>query len=104
MYDEEYDRPATPAEAYREWVWNAGQDRPDQAWLLTDFDTWEPNPYYSGPPEPHPEQYDSPPSEPLAWDDPAQLIGVDFHEAAMNPASVLPRPPVPDWEEDDIPF
>ena len=46
---------ATPAEACKEFARNVGADHPDRAWILTDFDTWERNPYYSGPPVPHPE-------------------------------------------------
>lgn len=49
------DRPATPGEAYDEWVQNAGSDHPDQEWILTDWDSWEHNPHYTGPPGPHPE-------------------------------------------------
>lgn len=51
----ELDRPATQAEAYREMVVNMGQDRPEQCWILTPYDTWERNPAYTGPLEPHPE-------------------------------------------------
>jgi len=53
--NQEEDRMATPTEACRELARNMGVERPNQAWILTDFDTWEPNPYYSGPPAPHPE-------------------------------------------------
>lgn len=35
-----------------------GEDSPDQAWILSPFDSWEPNPFYRGPPVPHPEEYD----------------------------------------------
>lgn len=49
------DRPATQAEAYREMVVNMGQDRPQECWILTPYDTWERNPAYVGPDEPHPE-------------------------------------------------
>jgi hypothetical protein len=49
------DRPATVSEACREYARNYGATRPERAWILTDFDTWEPNPSYSGPPVPHPE-------------------------------------------------
>ena len=41
--------------AYREYVNNVGMDRKDQCWVLTVFDTWERNPHYDGPDEPHPE-------------------------------------------------
>lgn len=50
-----HDANATPSEARREFAYNAGADYPDRAWLLTDWDTWESNPHYQGPPVPHPE-------------------------------------------------
>lgn len=53
------DAPATPIEAMREFARNAGADRPEQAWILGDFDYWVQNPHYVGPPVPHPESYES---------------------------------------------
>jgi hypothetical protein len=47
--DENGDRPATPSEACREYARNVGAERTDCAWILTDFDTWERNPYFAGP-------------------------------------------------------
>ena len=47
-YDSE-DHVATPSEAMREYARNVGQDQTDTAWILTDYDTWEPNPFYVGP-------------------------------------------------------
>ena len=44
-------------EAVREWVWTVGQDRADQQWVLSDYDTWERNPHYRGPDQGHPEDY-----------------------------------------------
>ena len=44
-------------EAIREWARNVGHERQDQAWLLSDYDTWERNPFYRGPPQPHPEEW-----------------------------------------------
>ena len=35
-----------------------GAQRPEVAWVLTDRDVWHANPYYQGPPVPHPEDYD----------------------------------------------
>ena len=32
-----------------------GQLHPDKAWLLSPYDTWHKNPFYSGPEVPHPE-------------------------------------------------
>jgi hypothetical protein len=42
-------------EAVREWVWTVGQDRADQQWVLSAYDTWERNPHYTGPDQGHPE-------------------------------------------------
>lgn len=46
---------ATPSDACREYAAAVGSEHPDRAWILTDYDTWEPNPYYVGPPRMHPE-------------------------------------------------
>ena len=42
-------------QALREWAWVVGAERLDQQWLLTDYDSWEPNPHYHGPDQGHPE-------------------------------------------------
>lgn len=57
MYDEdkEYSSLATMTEAVREYAFNVGSDRPDVAWILSPYDTWERNPFYVGPKQPHPE-------------------------------------------------
>jgi hypothetical protein len=44
-------------EALREWAWIVGADRPDDQWLLSDYDSWEPNPHYTGPDQGHPEDH-----------------------------------------------
>ncbi len=49
------DHVATYSEACREYASNAGSERPQQAWILTPWDTWERNPSYRGPAVPHPE-------------------------------------------------
>jgi hypothetical protein len=46
---------ATETDACREYARNVGAERPERAWILTDYDTWERNPFYSGPPARHPE-------------------------------------------------
>ena len=56
MYDEAA-RPITTAEAVREWAWVVGAERADTQWLLSDYDTWERNPHYTGPAQRHPEDY-----------------------------------------------
>jgi hypothetical protein len=47
--------------ADREYAFEAGRDRRDVAWILSDRDVWYRNPFYRGPPQPHPEDepYDS---------------------------------------------
>lgn len=42
-------------EAVREWTWTVGSERKFQQWILSDYDTWEPNPHYVGPDQGHPE-------------------------------------------------
>lgn len=56
-YGEWIDRPATPHEAGAEYAFNAGMEQPERAWILSDFDAWYRNPFYNGPPVPHPEDY-----------------------------------------------
>lgn len=56
------DRMASEGEADREYARNVGRDHPDQAWILSDRDAWYRNPFYHGPPVPHPEDD--------RWDDP----------------------------------
>ena len=46
---------ATEASAAREYARNVGSENPDRPWILTNYDTWERNPFYSGPPARHPE-------------------------------------------------
>jgi len=46
---------ATEADAILEFARNLGEVRPELAWILTPYDTWEPNPAYVGPTVPHPE-------------------------------------------------
>jgi hypothetical protein len=40
--------PATTSDAVREHVRWVGGEHPDSAWILSPFDTWEPNPLYRG--------------------------------------------------------
>jgi hypothetical protein len=46
---------ATESDAEREYAYNFGMDNPNIAWVNTPRDSWEPNPHYTGPEEPHPE-------------------------------------------------
>lgn len=45
----------TSAPHLREYAYNAGMHEPERAWICTPWDTWEPNPFYKGPPVRHPE-------------------------------------------------
>lgn len=49
---------ASESDSVREYARNVGFERQNQAWILSPFDTWERNPFYSGPAEPHPESYE----------------------------------------------
>ena len=44
-------------EADAHYAHEKGRDRPDLCWILSDRDVWYRNPYYIGPDEPHPEDY-----------------------------------------------
>ncbi len=46
---------ATESEACAEYARNIGYEYPDQEWLITSWDTWERNPYFTGKPGRHPE-------------------------------------------------
>lgn len=43
--------------AVRQYAAAYGEQEPAKPWILSPFDTWERNPYYNGPPVPHPEDY-----------------------------------------------
>lgn len=50
------ERLATPADAVKEYARNVGMDDTSRAWILSHYDTWERNPFYTGPAVPHPEE------------------------------------------------
>lgn len=54
MYEDD-DFLATSTDAVREYAENVGRENRDRAWILSPYDTWERNPFYEGPPQPHPE-------------------------------------------------
>ena len=58
------------AEQVREWVWAHGHASPDAQWISSPMDTWELNPHYHGPDQPHPESYE--------WDE-------DYHDSHYTP-------------------
>lgn len=45
-------------EAHYQYAAAYGEDRKEQAWILSPFDVWMRNPFYTGPAVPHPESYD----------------------------------------------
>lgn len=45
----------TTADAVREYTCNVGAENLDQEYILSPFDSWEKNPYYTGKPGRHPE-------------------------------------------------
>lgn len=61
LYFDEHEREeaeffySSEAECDREQARLLGEARPEQAWISTSRDAWHPNPYYKGPPVPHPE-------------------------------------------------
>jgi hypothetical protein len=73
--------------ACQEQARNEGREHPDRAWICTFFDTWERNPYYAGPPVPHPED------DCCCWE------AEDYVAAPEAQVEPMADP----WE-DDIPF
>jgi hypothetical protein len=55
-------------EAVGEYAREHGRLNPDRAWILSPFDSWEPNPFYQGPPARHPEDDEYEPGEVPAID------------------------------------
>ena len=86
---DDFDRPATQDEAYREMVGNIGIDCPDREWILTPYDTWERNPSYTGPRGPHPE-------EPDLYD----ISGLEAGEISDEELDALTKPET----SDNMPF
>ncbi len=81
---------ATMDDACREYVYNAGAQHPDHAWILSPWDSWHRNPFYLGPPQKHPED-DSDADEPQNNEPNAVLCAAD----SLHPDSE---------DEYDIPF
>lgn len=56
-YDDRNFHYSSEAEWDRADAMQRGAERPDLAWIGTDRDVWHKNPFYQGPPVPHPEDY-----------------------------------------------
>lgn len=63
---------ATISDAVKEYAANVGAERPLVQWILSDYDTWERNPYYVGPDQGHPD------------DEPSCTVWATFKEAAAE--------------------
>lgn len=50
------DYPSTDSELDREEAYQLGALHPNRAWIGTDRDVWHKNPFYTGPPVPHPDE------------------------------------------------
>lgn len=107
------DRPASRGEAVREWAYNVGETVPEQEYLLSDYDTFEKNPWYVGPPGRHPEDeaYDVDPDE--IWEFPHGPEGIDWDRVSDAMADArAEEQDAPVWAgmvldgptDDDIPF
>jgi len=46
------------SEAVRQYAYVYGEEREEDEWILSPFDSWERNPHYRGEPGRHPEDYD----------------------------------------------
>ena len=44
------------SEALNQYAGAYGEEREEQEWILSPFDTWHKNPYYTGTPGRHPEE------------------------------------------------
>jgi hypothetical protein len=101
MYDDIDSEPSTTSELVREQAAYDGQFCPNIAWILSDFDTWERNPHYTGPANPrHPEDdsdYEYTDSEGAVRTATAapslRALGIDPQDPCLCPAS-----------DDELPF
>lgn len=91
---------ATHTEAAKEYARNVGCEYPDRAWILTNYDTWERNPFYSGPAVPHPESEDvdlngTPP--PWTPEPGAELLGFNLRQVGSRAAYDQRRQCTDNW-------
>jgi hypothetical protein len=55
MNDYEYTNYGTDQDRVDQYTSVYGAERTDSQWILSPYDTWERNPYYTGPDQGHPE-------------------------------------------------
>lgn len=83
---------ATPSDACREYARNVGAEHPDLEWILSPYDSWERNPFYTGKPGPYPEHENG------MYD----ITGLESGETSDEELDRMTAPSAP--EEDDVPF
>ena len=81
----EYEHLATPTESCREYARNAGSEQPWREYIVTPFDTLERNPYYVGPPGPHPDDYEAQ-GRYSSWEASVSLPNAPYYEAYAEEA------------------
>ena len=66
MYDNDYGYSEWRSAALNQYAEAYGEERPDVEYILSPYDTWLRNPYYTGAPGPHPDfdQPDEPEEDP----------------------------------------
>jgi hypothetical protein len=89
---QEPDHIATGSESLAEFARNAGMDNPEHCWLLDPRDVWVRNPFYKGPPAPHPEDF--PMTEEETVQEVCPLDRIDFEKRVVENGTA----------EEDIPF
>ena len=77
-----------------------GEERPEQEYLLSPFDTWEKNPWYQGEPGPHPEDEDACEHHWKLANEPGYHAYFLFCEQELVDAGVVKRDDV----DEDLPF
>ena len=111
----EDDRPATMAEADREFAHNVGREQPGVAWILSDRDVFYKNPFYQGPPVPHPNDDDwgdEPTAEEIAELEASaansEMSGAEafcaIDDELTRQAANAPQADATNYMDDDIPF
>ena len=91
MFDD-FDRPATREEAYREYLSNVGNDNPEREWIMGPSGVYDRNPAYTGPRGPHPED--------LGPDDCYDISGLESGDISDEELDALTKPET----HDNIPF
>ena len=81
--------------ALRQYAAAHGEAHPDQEWISTPYDTWEKNPFFTGTPGRHPEDYDDLP-------DVVVDAGISYGIPNLGQPAVHQLPWACEWEE--VPF